>query len=133
MCDIIRVIDVGTFYDLQMEQISRKIIFLQKLVKNLAEILFVQIASGDIDRDRKAAKDQGLYALSGSGMLLPICIYPPRRFSPSFSIRGMNWFGGINRGIRHRFFRGPEVEEDRSQNMQRLLRAELGKNAVLPA
>lgn len=51
MCDIIRVIDVGTFYDLQMEQISRKIIFLQKLVKNLAEILFVQIASGDIDRD----------------------------------------------------------------------------------
>lgn len=56
ICDIIRVIDVGTFYDLQMEQISRKIILLQKLVKNLTEIFFVQIASGDIDRDSKAAE-----------------------------------------------------------------------------
>lgn len=56
MCDIIRVIDVGAFYDLQMEQISRKIILLQKLVKNHTEIFFVQIASGDVDRDRKAAE-----------------------------------------------------------------------------
>ena len=132
MCDIIRVIDVGTFYDLQMEQISRKIIFLQKLVKNLAEILFVQIASGDIDRDRKAAKVKVSTLFQD-----PACFYPYVFIhlvdQSLFFNQGDELVWRDKSWNRHRFFRGPEVEEDRSQNMQRLLRAELGKNAVLPA
>ena len=67
-----------------MEQISRKIILLQKLVKNLTEIFFVQIASGDIDRDRKAAETKISTLFQDPGMLLPICIYPPRRSVPLF-------------------------------------------------
>lgn len=132
MCDIIRVIDVGTFYDLQMEQISRKIIFLQKLVKNLAEILFVQIASGDIDRDRKAAKVKVSTLFQDPACFFPyVFIYLVDQ--SLFFNQGDELVWRDKSWNRHRFFRGPEVEEDRSQNMQRLLRAELGKNAVLPA
>lgn len=94
--------------------------------------LFVQIASGDIDRDRKAAK-----------VKVSTLFQDPACFFPYVFIHLVDQSLFFNQGDelvwrdkswnKHRFFRGPEVEEDRSQNMQRLLRAELGKNAVLPA
>ena len=132
MCDIIRVIDVGAFYDLQMEQISRKIILLQKLVKNHTEIFFVQIASGDVDRDRKAAETKISTLFQDPACFFPYVFIHLVDQSLFFN-QGDELVGRDKSWNRHRFFRGPEAEEDSSQNMQRLLRAGPGKNGIPPA